>query len=96
VLLTTVTTVLGLMPMVLAVNIDFFERSLQVGAPSTQWWRQLSTAIVFGLTFATPLTLVVTPAALMLRERFRFKGRSKRARAAAETPTETSASTTPA
>jgi multidrug efflux pump len=67
VLLTTVTTVLGLMPMVLAINIDFFERTVQVGAPSTQWWRQLSTAIVFGLTFATPLTLLVTPSALMLR-----------------------------
>ena len=54
VLLTTITTVLGLMPMVLAVNIDFVSREVQVGAPSTQWWRQLSTAIVFGLTFATP------------------------------------------
>ena len=81
VLLTTVTTVLGLMPMVLGVNIDFIDRSLQVGAPSTQWWRQLSTAIVFGLTFATPLTLVVTPAALMLREnlRARFKRKDKAA-----------------
>ena len=67
VLLTTVTTILGLMPMVLGVNIDFFERAVQSGAPSTQWWRQLSTAIVFGLTFATVLTLVVTPSALMLR-----------------------------
>jgi multidrug efflux pump len=67
VLLTTVTTVLGLMPMVLAINIDFLDRTVQVGAPSTQWWRQLSTAIVFGLTFATPLTLLVTPSALMLR-----------------------------
>jgi len=68
VLLTTVTTILGLMPMVLAMNIDFFSRTVQIGAPSTQWWRQLSTAIVFGLTFATLLTLVVTPSALMLRE----------------------------
>ncbi|MGE5766724.1 MAG: efflux RND transporter permease subunit, partial [Bacteroidota bacterium] len=68
VMLTTVTTILGLMPMVLATNIDFFSRTVQVGAPSTQWWRQLSTAIVFGLTFATLLTLVVTPSALMLRE----------------------------
>jgi len=54
--------------MVLAMNIDFFSRTVQIGAPSTQWWRQLSTAIVFGLTFATLLTLVVTPSALMLRE----------------------------
>ncbi len=68
VMLTTITTILGLMPMVLATNIDFFSRTVQVGAPSTQWWRQLSTAIVFGLTFATLLTLVVTPSALMLRE----------------------------
>ncbi len=67
VLLTTITTILGLMPMVLAMNIDFFSRTVQIGAPSTQWWRQLSTAIVFGLSFATLLTLVVTPSALMLR-----------------------------
>ncbi len=82
VLLTTITTVLGLMPMVLAVNIDFFDRTLQFGAPSTQWWRQLSTAIVFGLTFATILTLVVTPSALMLRanvQGWRARRRAKRA-----------------
>ena len=71
VLLTTVTTILGLMPMVLGMNIDFIERGVQIGAPSTQWWRQLSTAIVFGLGFATLLTLFVTPCALMLRENLR-------------------------
>jgi multidrug efflux pump len=54
--------------MVLAMNIDFFSRTVQIGAPSTQWWRQLCTAIVFGLTFATLLTLLVTPSALMVRE----------------------------
>ena len=79
VMLTTITTILGLMPMVLAMNIDFFSRSVQIGAPSTQWWRQLSTAIVFGLTFATLLTLVVTPSALMLRENIgRFARRPSR------------------
>ena len=67
VLLTTITTILGLMPMVMGANIDFLTRVIQVGAPSTQWWRQLATAIVFGLGFATILTLVVTPSALMLR-----------------------------
>ena len=35
-----------------------------------QWWAQLSTSIVFGLGFATVLTLVVTPCALMMRENF--------------------------
>jgi multidrug efflux pump len=67
VLLTTVTTILGLMPMVLGINIDFVNRSVNIGAPSTQWWTQLSTAIVFGLAFATVLTLIFTPCALMVR-----------------------------
>ena len=56
------------MPIVLCLNVDLIAREVQIGAPSTQWWRQLSTAIAFGLTFATVLTLVVTPSALMLRE----------------------------
>lgn len=69
VLLTTVTTVLGLIPMVLQLNIDFAAREVTQGGPSTQWWVQLSTAIVFGLTFSTVLTLIVTPSALMMREK---------------------------
>jgi len=69
VLLTTVTTVVGLMPMVLQMNIDFAAREINIGAPSTQWWVQLSTAVVFGLSFSTVLTLVVTPSALMLRDK---------------------------
>ncbi len=71
VLLTTITTILGLMPMVLGVNIDFLERSVTIGAPAMQWWRQLATSIVFGLGFATILTLIVTPSALMLRSNLR-------------------------
>ncbi|HJP45249.1 MAG: efflux RND transporter permease subunit [Arenicellales bacterium] len=67
VLLTSVTTILGLMPMVLGINFDFLTREITYGAPSTQWWRQLSTSIVFGLGFATVLTLLVTPSALMLK-----------------------------
>jgi len=67
VLLTTVTTVLGLLPMVLGINIDFISRTITIGAPAMQWWRELSTSIVFGLSFATVLTLVVTPCSLMLR-----------------------------
>lgn len=70
VLLTTVTTVLGLMPMVLGMTIDFITREVTFGTPSTQWWSQLSTGIVFGLSFATLLTLIVTPAALMLQVRW--------------------------
>ncbi|WP_281684103.1 efflux RND transporter permease subunit, partial [Thalassobaculum salexigens] len=68
VMLTTITTILGLIPMVMQVNIDFISRAVTVGAPSTQWWVALATAIVYGLAFATVLTLVVTPCALMFRD----------------------------
>lgn len=69
VVLTAFTAVLGLLPMMLQLTIDFPTREVTHGAPSTQWWVQLSTAIGFGLTFATPLTLIVTPCALMLKGR---------------------------
>ena len=68
VLLTTCTTVLGLLPMVTMTNVNFITRDITRGSPDTQWWVQLSTAIVFGLIFATILTLIVTPSLLMLRE----------------------------
>ena len=67
VLLTPTTTVLGLIPMMLGINIDFISRQVSIGSPSMQWWSQLSTSIVFGLIFATILTLVVTPCALMVK-----------------------------
>ena len=66
VLLTAGTTVLGLIPMVLAMNIDFINREVAFGAPSTQWWTQLSSAIAGGLSFATVLTLLLTPCLLVL------------------------------
>jgi multidrug efflux pump len=64
VLLTAVTAILGVLPIAFGLNVDFLNREVTQGAPSTQWWIQLSTAIVFGLGFATVLTLVVTPASL--------------------------------
>ena len=67
VVLTSVTTVLGLMPMVIGLNIDFFTREIVYGAPSTQYWTELSSAIAGGLVIATVMTLVVTPAVLMLQ-----------------------------
>lgn len=66
VMLTTVTTILGLMPMVLEMNIDLINQKIEFGAPSTQWWSQLATAIAGGLAFATVLTLVLTPCLLVL------------------------------
>lgn len=67
VVLTSVTTALGLMPMVIGLNIDFFGREIVYGAPSTQYWTELSSAIAGGLIVATILTLIVTPAMLMFR-----------------------------
>jgi multidrug efflux pump len=64
VLLTAGAAVLGVLPIAFGVNVNFIHREILVGAPSTQWWIQLSTAIVFGLSFATVLTLIVTPAQL--------------------------------
>jgi len=66
VVLTAVTAILGVLAIAFGINLDFVNRDIAIGAPSTQWWTHLSAAIVFGLGFATILTLVVTPAALML------------------------------
>jgi multidrug efflux pump len=68
VILTTVTTILGLLPMALGLNFDLIGRHIAIGGPSTQWWTQLATAIVGGLAFATLLTLVMTPCMLVLGE----------------------------
>jgi len=65
VVLTAVTAILGVLPIAFGVNLEFVHREITIGAPATQWWISLSTAIVFGLGFATVLTLIVTPAALM-------------------------------
>jgi multidrug efflux pump len=68
VVLTATTAILGVLPIAFGVNVELLSRHVTVGAPSTQWWIGLSTAIVFGLGFATVLTLIVTPAALMAIE----------------------------
>jgi multidrug efflux pump len=88
VVLTATTAILGVLPIAFGVNIEFLSREITVGAPATQWWINLSTAMVFGLGFATVLTLVITPAALMALDNLRqarlrwsaaLRGRSARA-----------------
>lgn len=66
VLLTSITTILGLLPMVFSMTIDLLGQHIAFGAPSTQWWVQLSSTIAGGLSFATVLTLILTPCLLML------------------------------
>ena len=68
ILLTSITTVLGLLPMVFSLTIDIVGRDISVGAPSSQWWTQLASTIAGGLTFATILTLFLTPCLLKLGE----------------------------
>ena len=75
VLLTAVTTILGLLPMVVGVNVNLLEPSLGWQAPSTQWWGQLSSAIAGGLAFATLLTLILTPCMLVLGEKISITSR---------------------
>jgi len=86
VVLTVVTTVLGLMPLVMAMNIDLIGREVAFGAPSTQWWTQLSAAIAGGLVFATILTLILTPTLLVAGERLSARLRRVRSGARAEQP----------
>ncbi len=67
VLLTTITTMAGLAPMMFGLSLDFFNGGYSIDAPTALWWKQLATAVVFGLGIATVLTLVFTPSMLALR-----------------------------
>ncbi len=61
VLLTAITTVLGLVPMVTGVSFDFHVLAISWVSESTQWWRSMAIVVIFGLLIATFLTLVVVP-----------------------------------
>jgi multidrug efflux pump len=67
VLLTTITTMAGLAPMMFGISLDFANGGYTVDSPTALWWKQLATAVVFGLGIATVLTLIFTPSLLALR-----------------------------
>ncbi len=67
VLLTTITTMAGLTPMMFGLSLDFLGGGYSIDSPTALWWKQLATAVVFGLGIATILTLIVTPSFLALR-----------------------------
>lgn len=69
VVLTALTAILGVLPIAFGLNLELLGHETTYGAPSTQWWISLSSAIVFGLAFATVLTLIVTPSMLMIVSR---------------------------
>ncbi|TYT75345.1 efflux RND transporter permease subunit [Desulfobotulus mexicanus] len=61
VLLTAITTSLGLIPMVTGISYDFRNLSLSLVSESSQWWRSMAIVVIFGLLVSTFLTLVVVP-----------------------------------
>lgn len=67
VLLTTITTMAGLAPMMFGLSLDFMNGGFSIDSPTALWWKQLATAVVFGLGIATMLTLVFTPSMLAVR-----------------------------
>jgi multidrug efflux pump len=64
VMLTTLVTVVGLLPLMFQIHPNFHNGHLEFKAPGSEWWVQLSGAVVWGLSFATLLTLVLTPVLL--------------------------------
>ena len=67
VLLTAITTILGLIPMAVGLNIDFqsylssFDAKIYFGGEMAAMWAPMSWTVIFGLTFATFLTLIMVP-----------------------------------
>ncbi len=72
VMLTTVTTIFGLLPLASNLSIDLINRTIAYGSQLSSFWVPLSQAIVSGLTFATLLTLVATPAMLALPQQLKI------------------------
>jgi multidrug efflux pump len=68
VMLTTVTTIVGLLPLANGYSVDIINRTLEAGGMVSSWWQPLASAIVNGLLLSTVLTLLLTPAMLLLPE----------------------------
>jgi len=69
VLLTAITTILGLVPMITGISFDFHKGAISWVSESSQWWQSMAIVVVFGLIVATFLTLVVVPTLYYLFER---------------------------
>ena len=72
VVLTALTTILGLVPMALAISVDFSNFSISRGTQSMQWWGPMAVAVIFGLGFATVLTLIMVPTLYSIVEDLRI------------------------
>ena len=71
VFLTTFTTGFGLLPLAMGISIDLLGAEIEIGGPIASQWAGLASTIVFGLSFATILTLIVTPAMLALPQKLK-------------------------
>jgi len=78
VLLTKATAIAGMLPLMLAFEVDFANREIIIGGPDAGQWVQMATAIVWGLLFASLLTLMVTPCMLALPQAMRDHGATYR------------------
>ncbi len=74
VMLTAITTILGLTPMAIGVSFDFRSLTLQVGGEMAVWWGPMAVAVIFGLAVATLLTLIVVPVLYSISETFSIRG----------------------
>ena len=80
VLLTAVTTILGLIPMVTGISFDFHDMAIAWVSESSQWWQSMAAVVIFGLVVATFLTLVVVPTLYYMIENMGlFMGRNRQA-----------------
>ncbi|QDH81273.1 efflux RND transporter permease subunit [Echinicola soli] len=83
VLLTAITTILGLIPMAIGMNIDFFtllsdfDPQFYVGGDNADFWGPMAWTVIFGLTFATFLTLVIVPVMYLLADKINIAIRRK-------------------
>lgn len=77
VILTTITAMLGLLPLMYKFDVDFFSRQVHFGGPSSDWWVPLATAIIYGMGFSTAISLFVTPAMLAIEHKYWAKDRKE-------------------
>jgi multidrug efflux pump subunit AcrB len=78
VMLTAITTILGLFPMAAGISFDFRRFAWDIGGESSQWWGPMAVAVIFGLGIATLLTLVVVPVLCSLENSFINRGLKKK------------------
>jgi multidrug efflux pump subunit AcrB len=78
VLLTAVTAVLGMVPMAIGVSFDFHNLTIQIGSEQAEFWKSFAWAMIYGLSFATLMTLILVPTMLTLKFRHKDNQRLKK------------------